>query len=723
MISLKEDPQQEIAAEEPKETVQFDTGLFSFITITKILGMNITKEEVEHTLSLDGSIMTEGDIVRIAKKNRLRCKIVNSISIDKLLKLRSPAIVQDQENRFFILLKVEGERLLVLPPKSNKPTVKSIEEFQEIWNQKIIYISKPEIFNSETFTGFAWFIPSVLKYKKFLIEILVASFTIQLLGVLTPMIMQVVIDKVLVHNALSTLTVVVYGLVVVAIFEMVMSIAKNLVFTDIACKIDVTLGAKVYNHLFSLPMRYFESRRVGDTIARVRELESIRQFLTGTPLSSIIDVLFLVVYFAVMMYYSKILTIIVLFSIPIYALISFIITPLFKKRLDAKFSAGADQQSYLFETVSGVQTIKSFALENKMQKRWEGLIAKYVNTNYKTTILSTNTNALFQFIQKIFDLLILWFGANLVMDSSMTVGQFIAFRMLASRVSTPVLRLAGLWQELQQTVIAVQRISDIFNAPSEPASEAMKARLPKVDGKIAFENIIFRYRTDAPEVIRDMSFVIEPGSIVGIVGRSGSGKSTITKLIQRMYIPEAGKISIDGIDISMADPAWLRTQIGVVLQENFLFNMSVAENISIHNPSASMKDIIRVSQIAGAHEFIVDLPEGYDTQVGEKGMGLSGGQKQRVAIARALLGNPRILILDEATSALDYESESIIKKNLKQICKGRTVLIVAHRLSTLKDADLIMAIDKGKVVEFDSQENLIEKKGLYHYLHQQQFSE
>lgn len=359
-------------------------------------------------------------------------------------------------------------------------------------------------------------------------------------------------------------------------------------------------------------------------------------------------------------------------------------------------------------------------LNQKYKKKWEGLLANYIKAGFKISILSGNVGAIGQLIQKVSDLAILWFGAHLVMDGNISVGQLIAFRMLSGRVSGPVLRLVQTWQDFQQTGISVKRIGDIFNAKPEPVLDVSKTRLPSIRGDIRFENVRFRYRPDSPEVISDMSFGIKPGTVVGIVGRSGSGKSTISKLIQRLYIPEAGKILIDGTDISLTDPVWLRGQIGVVLQENFLFNATIRENIAIHNPTADMEDIIRVCKVAGAHDFILELAEGYDTLVGEKGTGLSGGQKQRIAIARALLNNPRILIFDEATSALDYESESIIQKNLKLICKDRTVIIIAHRLSTLKDADKIMAIDRGRLIEYGEQEVLLRKKGLYYYLHSQQ---
>jgi ATP-binding cassette, subfamily B, bacterial HlyB/CyaB len=355
-----------------------------------------------------------------------------------------------------------------------------------------------------------------------------------------------------------------------------------------------------------------------------------------------------------------------------------------------------------------------------MQKRWEDRLANYTTASYKTSILSGNAGAVGQLIQKISELVILWFGAHLVMSGGLTIGGLIAFRMLSSKVSGPILRLVQSWQDFQQASISVKRLGDIFNSKTESRVDASKAQLPRINGDIRFEKVRFRYNPNSAEIVRDVSFGIRPGKVVGIVGRSGSGKSTISKLIQRLYVPEAGKIIIDGIDIAMVDPAWLRRQTGVVLQENFLFNASIRDNIAIHKPTASMDEVIRVAKIAGAHDFISDLPENYNTMVGEKGEGLSGGQKQRIAIARALLHDPRILIFDEATSALDYESESAIQKNLKEICRGRTVIIIAHRLSTLKDVDLIMSIDRGQIVEYGEPKKLLEKNGLYAHLHRQQ---
>ena len=694
-----------------------DSGLSCFMIVMKFHGIPITKEQAENLSVLDSEQKTgEIEIIQSAKALKMRAKLCK-LKLNKLKSVTAPIIAKDKNDEFFIIAKSKEDKFMVLFADKTQPEIKSHEELAQIWDGTAILITKKGIMDREAVFSFKWFIPTILKFKKEFIQVLIAVFTIQILGILTPVMTQVVVDKVLVHRSMSTLNVLAIGIGIVYIYELILGLAKNYMFTHTTNRIDVMLSFKLFKHLFALPLKYFESRRVGETVARVRELDSIRNFLTGTPLSSMIDLIFIIVYIVVLFFYSKMLTVIVICSIPVYAILSAIVTPLFKKRLDEKFETGANTQSFLVESITGVQTVKSYALEPKFEKKWGDLQSDYVKASYKTSMVSATAGTTGQFIQKVFDLLILFFGAKAVMDGNFTVGQLVAFRMLSGRVSGPVLRLVQLWQEYQQASLSVK---DIFNTAPEPILNTNQTAMPKINGKIVFDKVHFRYNPQGGEVIKGMSFEIEPGTIVGVVGRSGSGKSTISKLIQRLYIPEGGKISIDGMDISLVNPAMLRKQIGVVLQENFMFNGTVAENISIHCPTASMDQIIQCAKIAGAHDFILELPNGYNTIIGEKGMGLSGGQKQRVAIARAILANPRILIFDEATSALDYESESIIQNNLKEICKGRTVLIIAHRLSTLKDAQKIMVIDKGSLVEYDTHENLMGQKGLYCHLYNQQ---
>ncbi len=704
---------------ENNRDINKDSGVKCLVAIAGYYGIPINEESIKHSYNLYGRQADSNDLLRIAKQLKLKAKIVN-LEYDELDNITTPIIIGTENSEFAILLRVQGDKYLVGFHNDNKTKVYTGEEFSQFYNGEAILLIPRKFQDRDLKFGFKWFIPTIIKYKKPLLEVLLAAFVVQVLGIFSPMITQSVIDKVLSHNSLTTLNVLAIGLIIITVFESVLSVAKNYVFVHTTSKVDVILSCRLFKHLFSLPLRYFETRRVGDTIARVKEIENIRRFLTGVPLNTLLDAMFIIVYIVIMFFYSVKLSVITLFSLPILAAITAIITPILKERLDDKFKAGAEQQSYLVEAVSGVQTIKSFAVEPGVQQKWEGYLADYTTANFRTTMLGNVAGTLAQTVQKCFDIIILYYGAKLVIAGEMTVGQMVAFRMLSGRVSQPVMRLVQLWQDFQQTSLSIKRLGDIFNSKPEPARQNGQSQLAEITGNIVFDKVSFRYRPDGAEVIKNMSFKIPNNKIIGVVGRSGSGKSTISKLIQRLYIPETGKIMIDGIDLSLADPVWLRRQIGVVLQESFLFNGSIRDNIALQNPAASMEEVMYVAKIAGAHEFIAELSEGYDTVVGERGVGLSGGQKQRIAIARALLSNPKILIFDEATSALDYESESIIQNNLKKICENRTVIIIAHRLSTLKEADAIMVVDKGNIVEYGTIDNLMQRKGLYYHLQLQQ---
>jgi subfamily B ATP-binding cassette protein HlyB/CyaB len=522
-------------------------------------------------------------------------------------------------------------------------------------------------------------------------------------------------DKVLVHRGVSTLDVLAIGLVTVMLFESVLSSLRAYVFSHTTSRIDVELGARLYRHLLNLPLAYFESRRVGDSVARVRELENIRGFLTGSALTLVLDLLFSGLFVAVMFLYSVQLTLIVLLSLPLYVALSLAVVPALRGRLNEKFNRGAENQAMLVESITGVQTVKAGALEPAFARRWDQQLAGYVSASFRTQTLAHIAHESVGLVGKLVSAAVLWFGAHQVMDNQLTVGMFVAFTMFAQRVAQPIMRIAQMWTDFQQTGISVKRLGDILNTRTEVPPQAA-AQLPPLQGRIAFDNVSFRYRPEAPAVLHGICLEIRAGEVIGIVGRSGSGKSTLTKLMQRLYSPEQGRVMVDGIDISLIDVAQLRRQIGVVLQENFLFNRSVRENIAIADPAAPLEAVIRVARMAGAHEFISGLPEGYDTIVGEQGAGLSGGQRQRIAIARALFSNPRILILDEATSALDYDSEAILHKNMGLICKGRTVVVIAHRLTAVRHAHRIVAMDKGRIVETGPHDALLRHDGLYAHL-------
>jgi subfamily B ATP-binding cassette protein HlyB/CyaB len=615
---------------------------------------------------------------------------------------------------------VDGGKALLLRPYEPSPRVLAREQFLEGWEGTLLLLRPEGETSGSGAFGLRWFLPALRRYRRHLAEVLLAALVLQLFSLLTPVFTQVVIDKVLVHRALATLDVLAVGLATIAVFELILGVARTLVFTQTTSKIDAVLGARLFRHLVALPLAYFEARRVGDTAARVRELENIRQFLTGAPLTAVIDCLFVGVFLAAMLVYSPTLTLVTLAILPFYAGLSAFVIPVLRRRLEERFQQGAEVQSYLVEAVTGIHTVKALALEPQAEKRWESLLADYVRASFRTASLASCAGTAGQFLHRSSYLIILWVGARLAMRAEITVGQLIAFQMLSGRMMEPVLRFVRMWQDFQQAGLSMRRLADVFDTPAEPAMNRAKARLPRLRGQVRFDAVTFRYRVGGPEAVRALSFAIEPGTTVGFLGRSGSGKTTISKLIQRLYVPESGRISIDGVDLALADPAWLRRQIGVVLQDSFLFHRTVRDNIAIQAPSAPMEQVVRAAQLAGAHEFILELPEAYETWVGERGASLSGGQCQRISIARALLTDPRILIFDEATSALDSESERIIQANMARICRGRTVVLIAHRLSTLRHADRLIVVDRGTLAEEGTHESLLRARGLYWHFHGQQ---
>lgn len=690
-----------------------DTGLHCLVLLARFHGLPADPEHLEHQFGEPGGTFGATEIQLAGRSLGLKIRATDS-QWERLRKTALPAIARHKDGHWLVLAQIADDKILIQDPLENRPLSLPRDIFEQAWSGELILVTRRATIAD--FGGrfdITWFIPALLKYRRLFGEVLAASFFLQLFALVTPLFFQVVIDKVLVHRGLTTLDVLAVGLLAVTVFEVVLSGLRTYLFSHTTSRVDVVLGARLYKHLVSLPIAYFEARRVGDSVARVRELENIRNFVTGSGLTVVIDLFFTLVFFVVMSYYSPTLTYVVLGGIPFYIALSLIVTPVLRARLDEKFNRGAENQAFLVETVTGVQTVKAMAVEPQMQRRWEEQLAGYVKASFRANNLGNVAQQVAGFINKVTTLLILWVGARLVIDGELSVGQLIAFNMLAGRVSGPVLRLVQLWQDFQQAAISLKRLGDILNTAPEPGYNPGRATIPAITGNVRFEHVGFRYRVESPTVLTDISIDIQPGQVIGIVGRSGSGKSTFTKLIQRLHVPETGRILIDGVDLALVEPAWLRRQIGVVLQENVLFNRSVRDNIALTNPAMPMDGVIAAAKLAGAHDFILELPVGYDTIVGEQGANLSGGQRQRIAIARALVNNPRILIFDEATSALDYESERIIHDNMREISRGRTVFIITHRLNAVRHSDRILVIEKGRIVEEGGHDELIRQAGQY----------
>lgn len=724
---------------EVKGSFESNDALLLLCMVAQLHGIAVDVDSLTHELALTSETPQNFDLLQLAASKLGLKANQETIALSRLHLTPLPALACLQDGQWAIVAAANtthvvlqyakiGSDLSAERAQNNQPIKLTLDEFARAWlgtnqngtplatkGQMLLLTSRASLIGELSKFDFSWFIPSLVRYRRLLAEVLGTSVVLQLFALVTPLFFQVVMDKVLVHQGLSTLNVLVIGLIAISVFESALSFLRIYVFSHTTSRIDVELGSRLFRHLLRLPLNWFQARRVGDSVARVRELENIRSFLTGQALTVVLDVMFSIIFIAVMLAYSGILTLIVLLSIPCYVAVTVMIVPVLRQRLNEKFARGAENQALLVETITGVQTVKAGALEPMMAKRWDDQLAAYVSAAFRSQITATLGHESIGLIGKLVTALTLWFGAQLVMAGELTLGMFIAFNMFAGRVAQPIMRMAQLWADFQQVGISMQRLGDILNAQTEvPPNVA--AQLPSLKGHITFDQVSFRYNADASPVLREIRLDIAPGQVIGIVGRSGSGKSTLTKLVQRLYVPEQGRILIDNVDISQVDAAQIRRQIGVVLQDNWMFNRTVRENIAVTNPAASMDQIMHAARLAGAHDFISELPQGYDTMVGEQGSSLSGGQRQRLAIARALFTNPRILIFDEATSALDYESEQILQRNMKAICHGRTVLIIAHRLSSVRHADGIVVLDKGRIVEGGTHDALLSKKSLYAHL-------
>jgi len=657
----------------------------------------------------------------------LHAQLVN-VPPQSISRLQTPALVPWYEG-FAVLYEAKPRELLLGVPElgivRRKPadlldSLPRSEDGQSPEAIPVLLVQRTKHTPKQRF-GLQWFLPSLVRYRRVLILVFIASFFVQLFGLANPLMIQVIIDKVIVQNSIDTLHVLGLFLVIIAVFEALLTSFRTYLFVDTTNRIDMHLGSEIIDHLVRLPLRYFERRPVGELASRINELENIRQFLTGTALTVVLDAVFSVLYIVVMFIYSWVLTIVSLAIIPLFVLLTVIVSPIVRRQLRTKAERNAQTQSYLVEVMSGIQTVKAQNIELRTRWQWQERYARYVSAGFKTVLTSTTAGSASNFLNKLSALLVLWVGAYLVLDGQLTLGQLIAFRIISGYVTSPLLRLAQLWQNFQETALSLERLSDIVDSPQEADEEdRLNIPMPAIKGEVEYENLSFRFGTSGPWQLTNINLYFPAGVFVGIVGQSGSGKSTLMKLLPRLYDVDSGRILIDNYDISKVELYSLRRQVGIVPQDSLLFDGTVQDNIALTNPDASAEEIIEAAKVAAAHEFIMGLSSGYNTRVGERGSSLSGGQRQRIAIARTVLQNPRLLILDEATSALDYDTERQVCLNLIEAFKGRTVFFITHRLSTIRNSDIILMMDKGSVVEQGTHDELMALQGRYYCLYQQQ---
>jgi len=691
-----------------------DSGLLGLVWAARQLDVAVDAKQVWHVHGKTEDVFHYSDIIRCALRIGLKAKEV-MVDWKRLATTPVPFLITDRASKqHYLVQSVVDDKIELIAPVTGEAFLKEADDVRREFAATAVFFSRqPAWKKNGTEFGFSWFIPSILKHAERFKNVLIASLLIQLFALVSPKFFEVVIDRVLVSRGIQSLDVLVIGLLGIAFFEPLMTFMRSVIFAHIASCANAELSARLFRHLVYLPLDYFRSRQAGDIIARVRELDHIRNFLTGSALMMIVDLLFLGVFVAVMFSYAAKLTFIVIATLVIFGILWLCIGPFLRKRVLKQYERNADNTAFLTESVTGIETIKTLGMGDRFAREWEEKFAASLKATLNASMLGHWAGGSIGLVQKLSSAIILWFGVNLVLDGDLTVGQLVAFNMLSGHVTMPILRLAQIWQDFQHTGISIRRIGDILNEKPDAVVSAGRSSLDRVKGGVELRKVTFRYTPDGPEVLRRLDLQINPGEVIGITGLSGSGKSTITKLIQRLYVPQSGQVLVDNVDLAMADRAMLRRRMGVVLQESFLFNGSIKENIALANPSASAQEMQRAIALSGVDSFAEDLPQKYETQVGERGSNLSGGQRQRVAIARALIADPQLLIFDEATSALDYETEAGILRKLPEIVNGRTVIMIAHRLNCMPLCDRVFVMDKGTIIEEGTHDDLLEKNGPY----------
>jgi subfamily B ATP-binding cassette protein HlyB/CyaB len=735
LLDIKIAPERppEPATDQPKDSArypvfrakgQIEGPLACFQMLSKYFGLkfrrDIIRKVLENQLKTAGSISMQA-CGAIAQSIGLTPQLAQ-VPAEAINRIKAPVMIKWQDS-FAIIYSITEQELVIATPEQGLMR-KRIPQFKEIWGEsgEVLLLQAPQVEQKEQFS-FWWFVPALMEHKTVFFEVLLASFFVQLFGLANPLISQVIIDKVLGQRSIDTLDILGAFLLGVALFEGLLNGLRTFLFIDTSNRIDVKLSAEVIDHLLRLPQNYFDNRRVGDLVYKFSMMGQIREFMTSTALTVVLDAVFSVVYVAVMISYSIQLTFVSLAVVPILGLMIILINPLVLRLIKQRNNRFADSQSYLVEVVTGIQTVKAQNIELKSRWEWSSRYAKYITASFKTIITGTAAGTISSFLNQVGNLAQLWVGAYLVLGNEITLGQLIAFRIISGNVTGSLLRFVSVWQSFQEVSMSIDMLKDVVDTPTETSDEDRNnIPLPAVQGQVTYEEVSFRFLESGPLQLANVNLEFPAGSFVGIVGGSGSGKSTAMKMLQRLYPPLSGRIFIDGYDIAKVELYSLRSQLGVVLQDTLLFNCSVQENIALSNPDASTDEIVRAAKLAVAHDFIMSLPAGYNTVVGERGASLSGGQRQRLAIARTILQNPKLLILDEATSALDYHSERQVCNNLAEAFAGRTVFFITHRLTTIQNADIIIMMDQGSVVERGTHKELMALKGRYYCLFQQQES-
>ncbi|KZR84356.1 Toxin RTX-I translocation ATP-binding protein [Prochlorococcus marinus str. MIT 1342] len=646
--------------------------------------------------------------------------VLMDLPVAHLCRLSLPSLLELPDEDALVL--VTGERLgqlRVIDPREGERYLDLASLEKEHPTVRAVAISRRPNTSTRRF-DVTYFFPYLQRYRKSLVLVFVASFFMQIFGLAQPLLIQQIIDKVIGQQNFNTLYFLGVLLIGSSIISSILSLIRTFLFTDTTNRIDIATTGNIFTHLFKLPLEFFDKRPIGEISTRIGELGSIRGFLTGTALTLILDVIFGVIYLFVLISYSGLLTAVSLSVVPLYLAMVYLVAPIIKRQLRIAAESAAAAQSLMIESLTGIQTVKAQHAETNLRWRWQQRHARTISAGFRTSLIGATSGAIGGFFQQVGGLAVLWVGAYLVLKGELTIGQLIAFRIISGNVVDPIIRLAGTWQTIQGLQISIERLSDVVDAPTEQPVDESPIALPPISGKVEFEDVSFSFNPHLPPVVKSISFCIDAGKFIGIVGQSGSGKSTIMKLLPRLYRLEKGVIRIDDYDISKVDIDSLRQQIGIVPQDSMLFDGSVRDNISLNAPDASDEEVIHAARISCAHGFIMDLPQGYGSRVGERGASLSGGQRQRLAIARSILSRPRMLILDEATSALDYLTERTLCENLRRELVGDTVFFITHRLATIRSADSIMLLENGLLQEVGTHQELLARKGLYYALYRQQ---